>query len=288
MKLALGTVQFGMNYGIANQTGKVSHSEAKSIMKLALDNGINMIDTAISYGDSESCLGDMDLQGFKLITKLPELPDHCPNINTWVQDQIQRSFSRLGLTKIYGLLIHKPEQLLSLNGSALYKAMQELKYKGQVEKIGISIYSPAELSNLKAQYNFDLVQAPFNLIDRRLHNTGWLKRLKDDGIEIHTRSAFLQGLLLMPQSDIPSKFMSWTDLWTTWHCWLRDHNISALQACLAFPLSFQEIDRVVVGVDNMTQMTEILSEVKCKLVNNLPDLKCDHENLINPQKWPTL
>ena len=285
MKLALGTVQFGLPYGIANQTGQVSRSEAKAMLQLASANGIDTLDTAIAYGDSEKCLGEVGTQGFKVVTKLPALPDSCMDVSGWVEQQVNASLSRLGISEVYGLLLHRSDQLIGSNGVALYKAFQTLKDNGQVKKVGVSIYSPSELAALMPRYRFDLVQAPFNLVDQRLYSSGWMQRLKDDDVEIHTRSAFLQGLLLMNQSEVPSKFSPWSNLWQTWFKWLADENICAVQACLAFPLTFPEINRVVIGANNQAQLSQILAATKCQQISNLPNLQCEDERLINPAQW---
>jgi aryl-alcohol dehydrogenase-like predicted oxidoreductase len=287
-RLALGTVQFGLPYGIANQAGQVTRAEAKAMLQFALVSGIDTLDTAIAYGDSEVCLGEVGTQGFNVVTKLPALPDSCSDISSWVQQQVSASLSRLGSTTVYGLLLHRSEQLLGPNGASLYQALQKLKDNGQVQKVGVSIYSPSELAALSPKYRFDLVQAPFNLVDQRLYSTGWLHRLKDDDVEIHTRSAFLQGLLLMAQGDMPAKFSPWSELWQTWHRWLADHDISSVQACLAFSLSFPEVDRVVVGADSVSQLAQIVSTANMLLEADLPDLQCDDENLINPANWNLL
>ncbi len=288
MKLALGTAQFGSKYGVANQFGQVSQAEIKAMLQLAIVNRMNTLDTAIAYGDSEECLGKACLQSFRIITKLPPLPDGVSNVAEWVKQHINASLSRLNVAGIYGLLLHRPDQLLSPNGRALYQALLALKDDGKVEKVGISIYSPSELDMLIPCYRLDLVQAPFNLIDQRLFTTGWLQRLKDYDVEVHTRSVFLQGLLLMNQLNIPSKFIKWTHLWRTWHDWLSTHKISAVQASLAFPLSFSEIDHVVVGSDNSTQLSEIISASKGCRDFRLPNLECNDESLINPANWHQL
>ena len=287
-RLALGTVQFGLAYGIANQAGQVSRPAAKAMLQLAAVNGIDTLDTAIAYGESETCLGEIGIRGFNLVTKLPTLPDNCQDVSVWVRGQVAASLSRLGVTAIYGLLLHRSEQLLGPNGAALYQALQELKEDGRVQKVGVSIYAPSELERLSQQYRFDLVQAPFNPVDRRLHNTGWLQRLKDDSVEVHTRSAFLQGLLLMAQAEVPSKFAPWSAVWQRWHQWLAHHDVSAVEACLAFSLSFPEIDRVVVGADSMDQLAQIVSAASIQTPSDLPALQCVDENLINPAYWPTL
>lgn len=287
-RLALGTAQFGLPYGIANQEGQVTRLAAKAMLQLAAANGIDTLDTAIAYGESETCLGEVGTQGFKLVTKLPAVPDGCADASDWVEEQVAASLSRLGVNAVYGLLLHRPQQLLESGGEVLYQTLQKLKKNGQVQKVGVSVYAPSELEALIPRFRFDLVQAPFNLVDRRLHTSGWLQRMKDDGVEIHIRSAFLQGLLLMPQSTIPAKFAAWSDLWRKWHDWLAHHTVSAVQACLAFPLSFPEIDRVVVGADSVSQLEQIISAATSTTPDDLPDLHCDAENLINPARWPQL
>ncbi|MDO8208676.1 MAG: aldo/keto reductase [Gallionella sp.] len=287
-RLALGTAQFGLPYGIANQDGQVTRSNAKAMLQLAATNGIDTLDTAIAYGESETCLGEVGTQGFKLVTKLPAVPDGCADVSGWVEEQVAASLSRLGVSSVYGLLLHRPQQLLESGGETLYHALQGLKEAGQVQKLGVSIYAPDELEALTQRYRFDLVQAPFNLADRRLHASGWLQRLKDEGVEIHIRSAFLQGLLLMSKGAIPDKFSPWSDLWGKWHGWLSRNNVLAVQACLAFPLSFPEIDRVVVGADSVNQLQQIISAAASVAPDDFPDLQCEDENLINPASWSKL
>lgn len=289
-KLALGTVQFGLPYGIANQAGQVSRAEAKSMLQFAAKSGIDTLDTAIAYGESEDCLGEVGTKGFKLVTKLPSIPDGCTDIPGWVREQLSASFSRLGVGSVYGLLLHRPDQLLKANGNRIFSVLEGLKEEGLVQKIGISIYAPSELDALIPRYRFDLVQAPLNLVDRRLIESGWLRRLKEEGIEIHTRSAFLQGLLLMPRIAIPSKFNSWQDIWDKWHNWLELRSISAIQASLAFPLSFAEINRVVVGADSREQLAQIITAASSSsyTFDELLDMNCCDENLINPANWNRL
>ncbi len=287
-RLALGTAQFGLPYGVANQVGQVSRSEAKAMLKLASSNGLDTLDTAIAYGDSEACIGKVGAKNFKIITKLPVVPQGCNDIGIWVLEQVKASFLRLGVTKVYGLLLHRSDQLLGSNSALLYKALLDLKDNGLVQKVGVSIYSPTELDALSSTYHFDLVQAPFNLVDQRLYRSGWLQRLKENDIEIHTRSVFLQGLLLMKRAEIPHKFSPWTCLLKKWHGWLEVNSASAVEASLAFPLAFSEVDRVIVGADSVIQLSQIISSVNLLANIDLPDLRCDDPNLINPAFWNKL
>ena len=287
-RLALGSVQFGLAYGIANQGGQVTRAEAGEIVEMARSAGVDTIDTAIGYGDSEACLGGIGVTDLRVITKLPGLPVGLADVRHWIEKEFTQALLRLQLTQVYGLLLHRPSDLLGPYGPALFDALTALKDQQKVVKIGVSIYAPSELASLTARFNFDLVQAPFNLLDQRLSSSGWLDRLKEMGVEIHTRSAFLQGLLLMSRPDIPSKFERWNVLWDRWHQWLQTSDSSALQACLAFPLSFEQIDRVVVGADSAKQFRQILQVLAGPLSRELPELRCDSEDLINPAIWPSL
>lgn len=288
MRLALGTAQFGLPYGVANKSGQVSQNEAKSMLCIASKNGIDTLDTAIAYGESEECLGLVGVKNFKLVTKLPPIPDGCLDISGWIHEQVTSSLLRLGAEKLYGFLLHKSEDLLGSDGPELYRVLDSLKEKGLVKKIGVSIYSPNELESLKKDFSFDLIQAPFNLIDQRLLHSGWMKKLKDSGTEIHTRSTFLQGLLLMTEIEVSPKFSPWNGTLKKWHDWLAENNISALQASLAFSLSFSEIDRVVVGADSLGQLQQIFDVVKLPSIFDFPSIDCDDDCLINPSRWPSL
>jgi aryl-alcohol dehydrogenase-like predicted oxidoreductase len=289
-RLALGTAQFGLLYGVANQGGQVARADASVMVQLAKSHGVDTVDTAVAYGESETCLGEIGTQCFKVVTKLPAVPNGCANVHEWIHAQVRASLERLRTASLYGVLLHRPDQLLQNEGDALYRALLSLKDTGRVQHVGASVYAPSELEALTAKFRFDLVQAPFNLIDSRLHKTNWLRRLKDAGVEVHTRSTFLQGLLLLPRAAIPSKFAPWSDVWSGWHEWLATQRISAVEACLSFPLSFPEIDRVVVGADNVAQLQEIISASRREVLTGLPDLHCDAEDLdlINPAHWARL
>lgn len=287
-RIALGTVQFGLKYGIANTAGQVPLPIIESMLNLAAAKGIDTLDTAISYGESESCLGKVGVDRFKVVTKLPAIPVECQNIADWINTQVLESLARLGVKKIYGILLHQSGDILRSDGEAIYQALQILKSNGLVDKIGVSIYSPDDLEVIISRFNIELVQAPLNLLDQRIATNGWLQRLKEKDIEIHTRSAFLQGLLLMPRSNISSKFMRWEKLWDQWHNWLIENSVTALQACLSFPLSFPEVDRVVIGVDSKDQLEQIIAAESIRMDYGFPEISCADVHLIHPSKWIAL
>ena len=288
MKLALGTAQFGSPYGIANQSGQVSREEVKEILTIARLNYIDTLDTAITYGESETCLGEVGYDGFKVITKLPAFSENIQNINSWVNNQMQASLKRLNTSSLYATLLHRPEQLLTSKGDDLWRSLEKLKEDGVVKKIGISISDPSELDYLINSFSIDLVQTPFNLVDQRLSLSGWLEKLNILGVEVHTRSAFLQGLLLMPVTAIHEKFKFWLPLFNTWHDWLLDNNTSAVEACIGFVQAYSQIDKMVVGVDSTQQLKQLIQAEKKPSNSVWPDINCSDRDLINPANWNIL
>lgn len=288
MKLALGTVQFGLDYGIANTSGQVSPQEAVAILDLAQLAGMDTLDTAIAYGDSEAALGRIGVKGWRIVSKLPGLPDECPDVGRWVREQVRGALARLGVERLHAVLLHRPDQLFGGSGPALLAALREIRDEGFADKIGVSVYTPAELDRLFDLARFDMVQAPLNIFDRRLVTTGWAQRLKALDVELHTRSSFLQGLLLLPGAQRPEKFGRWQPLWEVWTRWLSDSGTSALEACLQYPMSISEVDRVIVGVDSALQLREILKASSGSLAG-LPELpEPIDEALLNPAAWNQL
>ena len=285
-KLALGTAQFGLTYGVANQKGKIEFSDVNKILKLAKNSNIDLIDTAISYGESEKVIGDLGIIDFKLVSKLPPLPKDCSDVNSWVDKQVQSSLTRLGISSLYGLLVHRSENLLGNSGKKLINALNSIKLNGLVKKIGISIYDPSEYEQVMKFTRIDIVQAPLNIVDRRLVVSGLLTKLHSEEIEIHTRSAFLQGLLLIPSNKIPKSFNKWFKVWEKWSLELKKNNLSAAEVCLLYPLSLPEIDRVIVGVDNVNQLNEIIKISKSQQSKiDWSFMISNDQMLINPTNW---
>ena len=285
-RLALGTVQFGLSYGVANQGGQVSHQEAAKILNRGFASGIDTLDTAIAYGNSEQRLGEIDVEGWRIVSKLPPIPARCADVLRWARESVSDSLSRLGVDRLYGLLLHSPQQLLDVQGPALYDALQRLKMDGVVGKIGISIYAPQELDELLHRYRFDIVQSPLNIFDQRLIATGWLDLLRQADVEVHARSVFLQGLLLMDRNNRPRQFDRWAALWSKWDEWLVQTRLTPLQACLRFALSFRQISKVIVGVESLHQLEEILSASAGPPPEIPEGLSCCDNDLVNPARWP--
>ena len=250
---------------------------------------IDLIDTAISYGESEIMLGNAGVVDFKFVSKLPSISKTNIDANLWAKEMIRKSMRRIGIRTLYGILLHRSNDLLGKNGYKLIKTLNRLKLNGIVKKIGISIYDPSEIDNVINLIDIDIVQAPLNIIDRRLETSGWLNKLHKQNIEIHTRSTFLQGLLLLNHNNIPSKFSKWKNLFERWFFELKKNKLSPLQVCLSYPLSLKEIDRVIVGVNSAKQLVDIIKLSKLKKINqDFSFMSSNDEKLLNPYNWKNL
>ena len=285
-KLALGTVQFGLNYGISNKNGLVNKDQARLILSQAYKNKIDTIDTAIAYGESEKVLGEIGVSNYNIVTKLPPLPEGIRNIQKWVFDNFYSSLYKLNLNSIYGILLHRSLDILGERGKILYEVLFELKSKGLIENIGASIYDPKELDDMENQgLELDIIQAPFNLFDRRLETSGWLAKLGSMKTKIYIRSVFLQGLLLLPSEQRPQYFSKWTDHFKQWDDWLKANDISALEACLNFLKVYSDVDKFIIGVTSQDQLLEIIAKFENN--NKILDksFEISDQNLINPSNW---
>jgi aryl-alcohol dehydrogenase-like predicted oxidoreductase len=284
-RLGLGTAQFGLRYGVANAGGQVSLREARAILDHAAAAGISLLDTAIAYGESESRLGQLDVAHWHVVSKLPPLAEGCGDVGAWVRNAVQGSLERLRIRRLYGLLLHEPRDLLGGRGPALNAALLELRERGTVHKVGLSVYDPEELEAVWPRFPVDIVQAPFNIVDRRIAASGWLARLHEAGTEVHVRSAFLQGLLVMGAARRPPRFARWQRLWHQWDQWLSEQRLTPLAACLRFVLARPEIRRVIVGVDCLAQLREIIAASTGKPVMPPESLATNDPELVNPSRW---
>jgi len=284
-RIALGTAQFGLPYGIANRRGQVGRADLSAILHRARTAGIDTLDTAIAYGDSEQRLGESGVGRWRVITKLPELPVPCADIAAWARTSVRESLAKLRLARLGAVLLHRPLQLLGPQGPALLAALLALKHEGLVEKVGISIYAPSDLDALWHRFRPELVQAPLNVLDRRLLTSGWMATMHAAGTEIHVRSVFLQGLLLMDAASRPAMFSRWQPLWDQWTRWLGEASVSPLRACLGLALSQPEVSRVVVGVDSPEQLEEILGATLGPNLVPPSALACTDADLLDPSRW---
>ena len=277
-KLALGTVQFGLDYGITNQSGQVTIKEVKGILDFAKDNGIDTLDTASGYGNSEKVLGEVGVDNYQIITKTISLKNGVDK----VIDGFYQSLNDLSQKQVEGLLIHNIQDIENKQFSALFNKLNELKQQGLIKKIGFSTYTPEQVNFLLENFDFNIIQVPFNVFDTRLIQSGQLQALKSKGVEIHARSVFLQGVLL-DFDNLSDYFLTWKAQFTEYQAMVKNSGLSLLEYALNFVLSVQEIDRVLVGVNNEQQLREIVLSLKG--LDGLEDYFINDINLLNPSLW---
>ena len=283
MKLVIGSAQLGMNYGLFNNK-KINRKEFKKIEKLVLRSKINFIDTATSYGNSEKIIGNSKLKKLHIITKIKLPSKKNIHIRNWVSKEISRSLVKLKINKIYGVLIHNYKDLLGKNGKDYLLSLQELKRKKIIRKIGISVYNPQEIKSIWKFWKPDLIQAPFNPLDNRILDSGWINILKKFKVKIFVRSIFLQGLLINENSSFVINKNS-KILLNKFRNWCYKNNVSLLQACIHFIKQFKKIDYLVVGFNNYNQLKEIIDVFKKKKINIPRKFFTKKINLIDPRKW---
>lgn len=286
-KFVIGTAQFGLSYGITNSTGQVNSKEVQAILSYAKNNNIKTIDTAISYGDSELSLGTTGVEGWKIFTKLPIIPGNSKNIYSLINQLIESSLSNLRVSELEGLFLHNPLQLLSKDGKEIWDTVQSLKDEGKIKKIGFSIYNPQELDKLWGNFQADVVQAPYNILDRRIKTSGWLRKLYKNNVEIQVRSVFLQGLLLMNPIQRNNLFPKWKSTWDLMDLWLKNNNLSAIEASLGFVLSEKFLNSIIIGIESKSQLKEIIEISNKNLASKeYPEsLSLIDLDLIEPFNW---
>lgn len=271
-KIGLGSVQFGIPYGISNTGGKTSMEEVERILDLAFKHQINVIDTASAYGTAEKVLGDFHKNRFHIISKF--MPSQKFGS---IKSQLDKSLFSLKVNNLYGYMAHRPTLLEEKD----LKELEDLKEKNKINKIGVSLNSPEEFKRLKLlDFIPDIIQVPFNYFDNRFCDL--MVELKSLGCEIHTRSTFLQGLFFINPDILPSFF---NDL---------KEDIKILQttcgnkleiALLRFVLKQDFIDKVIIGVESEEQLQKNL-KITTTEVNLKHTGKKYPQNVLMPVNWP--
>ena len=295
MKIALGTVQFGLPYGIANCSGQTSRKAAARILDRARAAGATLLDTAIGYGEAEVVLGQIGAAraGWQIITKLPRLPvDLAPrDVGPWSRSLVEGALERLDADHLEGVLLHRPDDLIGHCGVALAEAVHDLRRRGLTKATGLSIYGPDDLDRVLADglsatsIPIDIVQSPTNVLDRRLEISGWARRLSEAGTRLHLRSAFLQGLLLLPPLGLPAHFDHALPDLHRWHDWLAINGVDALAGALRFVLSRDYAECAVLGMDSVHQLEQLLvaAQADCPIAPD--ELSSTNLNLLDPREW---
>lgn len=289
-RLGLGTAQLGMDYGVSNSSGQTSRAESVRILELAGKSGMRFIDTAPSYGTSESLLGEClpPAHSFQIITKINALrkPVLTARDAEAIEKNVLSSLQRLRQTSVYGILFHCCADMQARGIDAVWKSLSRLKADGAVKKLGVSVYGTDEIGSLPERFAPDLVQLPLSVFDQRIPRSGVLQKLKKQGVEIHARSIFLQGVLLMNPEDLPSPLSGFGRSLNTYYEALAHHRTSRLEGALHYALSIPELDAIICGVNSADQLSAILRAAeKSQPAIPYEQFAFDEPSLLNPVNW---
>jgi aryl-alcohol dehydrogenase-like predicted oxidoreductase/RimJ/RimL family protein N-acetyltransferase len=279
-KLSLGTAQLGMNYGINNVHGKIKINEAKNIVKYCKNLGIRSIDTAVLYGDAEKTLGKIGIQDFKITSKLPFINNKKLKS---IESIVKNSLKNLKIKKLECLLIHSSKNL-ERNTREILRKMKKLKSKGLVSKIGISITKFDDLLRIVNKYNFDVVQLPYNIIDRRIESKKIINLLKKKNIKVQIRSIFLQGLLFKQYPKIIDTVYINSNYSSRIKKFLSKSKNNKLCYMLNFIYRNHFPFNYIFGIDSLNQLKDI-AKIKINDNLNFKYLKSNNQKLINPSLW---
>ena len=183
------------------------------------------------------------------------------------------------------MLVHNPKDLMGNVSEIVYEELQKAKSRGQVEKIGVSIYDPSDLESITSRFQLDVVQAPINVFDSRLQDSGWLDRLVSMGVEVHARSVFLQGVLLSAIAQSNDFFKPWKTTFERWNRFAESSGTSAMMNCIKHVNSYDKVTFAVVGVDSAQNLSEVFDAFTARPQRINEDNFGVDSQLINPARW---
>ncbi len=285
-KIILGTVQFGLNYGINNSKGKPSFDECCDILSKSFDYGITTLDTAEAYGDAHKIIGDFHkmnpLKKFKIITKIPHV-----DILEDIQSKVEQYLKDLEIESIEVLMLHSYYTYIE-NYNNIDK-FESLINKGFIKSIGVSVYTNEQIELLLSDKRITVVQLPFNLFDNENKRSEVIEKLKLSGKIVHTRSAFLQGLFFKEINDLSSFFYPLKEQLEKLNELSKKYDVSISKMALAYSLKQKNIDKVLIGIDSIKQLEDnflaFQYQLEEKLMSEINKITIENEELLNPALW---
>jgi aryl-alcohol dehydrogenase-like predicted oxidoreductase len=291
-ELGLGTAQLGLPYGISNRSGQPSEAAAAEILEQAVRAGVRTIDTAPAYGESEALIGRLLPSGteVQVVTKTSTLTtaEVTKADRQALRDSAERSRERLQRDRLDALLVHHGSDLGLPGGERISEALIELRETGFADRIGVSIYDRAELELARRLLPLDIVQLPLNAFDQRFLRDGTLAELRDEGIEVHARSAFLQGLLLIAPDELPSHLEAAAAALCRFREWGRSRDLSPIEAALAAVRDQLGVDLILVGANSASELAECVAAMNAPPTPEagITSLAVNNPALIDPRHWP--
>jgi aryl-alcohol dehydrogenase-like predicted oxidoreductase len=282
-RLGLGTAQFGADYGIANRRGRVPRAEVQAVLAAAHAAGVALLDTAPAYGCAEQVLGALREHSapFAVVTKTAVGGD-----TDGVRPTLLASLRHLQRRQVDVLLLHDRRALLGADGDAWFGALCRVRDEGLAARIGVSVYAPDEAFAIAARYPVQVVQLPLNVFDQRARSSGLLARLAASAVEVHARSPFLQGLLLLEPDALPAGLGAARGPLAAFRARAADLGLTPVAAALGFALATADVGTVLCGVDGRAQLDEVLAARRAAVRTvDFADLAVDDPDLVDPSRW---
>lgn len=284
MGITLGTATFGSDYGVANRGRVLQSEECAEILDASNTFGIQSLDTAPDYGDSEKIIGQFNGTNpkFKVYTKISGSVEI--SIES-IKSSISQSLKNLNCKALEGIYFHSPEMLINSDKKAVKEVISWILENEITEKIGISVYEENQIARITEVYpELNLFQVPENILDRRLLESKIVKQLKTNGCEINIRSVFLQGLLLMSQNEIPLHLKKAHQQISRLKDLANSHHITLESLCLNYAQSIDWASNVIIGVHSKAQLMKILQYSDTKIdFRELPAPLTDE--ILDPRRW---
>lgn len=276
-RLVIGSANFSQKYG--TYPIQVKRDEIEKIFNLSIKNNIDTIDTAEVYLKTNKIFKNN--KKFKFLTKIT--PNQKWTSLEFCQKKIDNHLKNLNRNKVDTIFFHDIKTLFTKNGIKIFENLDLLKKKKYFDKIGLSIYDTNSLDYLSVNYNFDVLQCPYNILDKRIITSGWFDRLKNQGKEVYIRSIFLQGLLVNKLIYKKKYFKKWQNLFLNWFEYLEKNNISPIDYCFS-DLLYYDFDKIIVGINSLENLREILNFKRIK-ENKIKNFEIRDLKLIDPRKW---
>lgn len=289
-KLILGTVQFGLNYGINNTIGKMSEDKVFELLETAYDLGVRTLDTAEAYGNAHSVISNFHKQSKKRFNIISKYSSSNFDYPIDLVERIQFHCSNFNVNYLEGYMFHSYNDLkMNINNDP--KVLDNIKNSGLVKKIGVSVYSNDEIEDLLNFKNINLIQLPFNLFDNEYQRKEILEKAKKRNIEIHTRSVFLQGLFFKNINTLNTILLPLKNDLIELGLILKKYNIDMNSLALNYAINKPYIDKVLIGVDSLEQLKNNIkaTESICdkSIYRKIDCINVENTKLLNPSNWKT-
>ena len=290
-RLALGTVQFGLPYGLGNPEAAVPREDVEKIRALAWERGIDTLDTAADYGDAEHVIGlaRPANASFKIVSKAPRIgkDEIAQSDLDAVSASAGRSLERLKVSALDSILVRYAPELLARGGDKLFAALRAVRERGLTKRIGVSVYDPETLATLLARFPIDIVQLPVNLLDQRFERSGMLAELMRCNVEVHVRSVFLQGALLMGD-NLPRHLAAAGSKIGMLRDEAKRRGVGPATLALAYPANLTAVSRIVIGVqraDELAANMDAFAAAATLAGFDAAAYSVDDPAIIDPRRW---